>query len=123
ELLFERFLSEGRTEPPDIDLDIAHRDRERVIQYVYGKSGRERAAMVSEVITYGPRSAARDLGKALGLTLAQVDSISKSLGPWAAAGSMEAAAGEAGLDPESRDVKLLAELVAAIDGFPRHMSI
>jgi error-prone DNA polymerase len=125
DLLFERFLSEDRTEPPDIDVDIAHRDRERVIQYVYARYGRERAAMVSEVITYGARSTVRDAGKALGLSLAQVDAISKALGPWAspAGGAVEAAAAEVGLDPEGREVRLLAGLAGEMEGFPRHMSI
>ena len=77
ELLFERFLSEERNEVPDIDIDFAHQDRERVIQYVYERYGREHAAMASEVITYRTRSAIRDVGKALGLTLAQVDAVSK----------------------------------------------
>ncbi len=76
-LLFERFLSEERNEIPDIDIDFAHQDREQVIQYVYGRYDREHAAMTAEVITYRTRSAIRDLGKALGLSLAQVDAISK----------------------------------------------
>ncbi|MBV9438741.1 MAG: DNA polymerase III subunit alpha [Candidatus Eremiobacteraeota bacterium] len=75
ELLFERFLSEERGEVPDIDIDFAHQDRERVIQYVYERYGREHAAMTAEVITYRTRSAIRDVGKALGLTLGQVDAI------------------------------------------------
>jgi error-prone DNA polymerase len=74
-LLFERFLSEERGEIPDIDIDFAHQDREQVIQYVYERYGREHAAMASEVITYRTRSAIRDVGKALGLTLGQVDAI------------------------------------------------
>jgi error-prone DNA polymerase len=74
-LLFERFLSEERGEVPDIDIDFAHQDRERVIQYVYERYGREHAAMAAEVITYRTRSAIRDVGKALGLTLGQVDAI------------------------------------------------
>lgn len=125
ELLFERFLSEGRSEPPDIDLDIAHRERERVIQYVYETYTRERAAMVAEVITYRPPSAVRDMGKALGLTLDQVDRVSKALDRRAGPreGAIERAAAEAGLAPESREVGLLVELCRAVDGFPRHMSI
>jgi error-prone DNA polymerase len=75
DLLFERFLSEERGEVPDIDIDFAHQDREKVIQYVYERYGREHAAMASEVITYRTRSAIRDVGKALGLTLGQVDQI------------------------------------------------
>jgi len=76
-LLFERFLSEERNEIPDIDIDFAHQDREKVIQYVYDRYDREHAAMTAEVITYRTRSAIRDIGKALGLSLAQVDAISK----------------------------------------------
>jgi error-prone DNA polymerase len=77
ELLFERFLSEERNEIPDIDIDFAHQDREKVIQYVYDRYDREHAAMTAEVITYRTRSAIRDIGKALGLSLPQVDAISK----------------------------------------------
>jgi error-prone DNA polymerase len=75
ELLFERFLSEERGEVPDIDIDFAHQDREKVIQYVYERYDREHAAMAAEVITYRTRSAIRDVGKALGLTLGQVDAV------------------------------------------------
>ena len=75
ELLFERFLSEERNEVPDIDIDFAHQDREQVIQYVYDRYGRHHAAMAAEVITYRTRSAIRDVGKALGLSLGQVDQI------------------------------------------------
>jgi error-prone DNA polymerase len=74
-LLFERFLSEDRKEVPDIDIDFAHQDREKVIQYVYDRYGREHAAMAAEVITYRTRSAIRDVGKAMGLSLAQVDTM------------------------------------------------
>ncbi len=77
DLLFERFLSEERREVPDIDIDFAHQDREKVIQYVYERYGREHAAMTAEVITYRTRSAIRDVGKALGLSLAQVDAVAK----------------------------------------------
>ncbi|HEV3155148.1 MAG TPA: PHP domain-containing protein, partial [Candidatus Baltobacteraceae bacterium] len=76
-LLFERFMSEGREEIPDIDVDFAHQDREKVIQYVYDRYGRTHAAMAAEVVTYHARSAIRDIGKAIGLTLAQVDSVAK----------------------------------------------
>ena len=77
DLLFERFLSEERDEIPDIDIDFAHQDREQVIQYVYDRYGRANAAMVAEVITYRARSAIRDVGKALGLSLAQVDAVAR----------------------------------------------
>jgi error-prone DNA polymerase len=121
-LLFERFLSEERDGLPDIDLDIAHQDREQVIQYVYEKYGRDHAAMVCEVITYRARSAVRDVGKALGLPLPQVDAIAKSFDAYAA---VEAT-------PEQRTAVLAAHgpvaaqlhaLCAALDGFPRHLSI
>ncbi len=77
DLLFERFMSEERREIPDIDVDFAHQDRERVIQYVYERYGRANAAMVAEVISYRTRSAIRDVGKALGLTLEEVDAIAR----------------------------------------------
>jgi error-prone DNA polymerase len=76
-LLFERFMSEGRQEIPDIDVDFAHQDREKVIQYVYERYGRTHAAMAAEVVTYHTRSAIRDVGKAIGLTLAQVDAVAR----------------------------------------------
>ncbi len=125
DLLFERFLSEGRSEPPDIDLDIAHQEREQVIQYVYERYGRDRAAMVSEVISYRGRSAVRDMGKALGLTLAQVDSVAKLLDRRAHPDDarIEDAAGRGGLDVGSKEIALLGDLCREIESFPRHMSI
>ena len=77
--LFERFISRERDEAPDIDVDFEHERREEVIQYVYDKYGRERAGMTAEVITYRPRSAVRDVGKALGLSLDRVDGLAKLL--------------------------------------------
>ena len=74
-MLFERFLSKERNEPPDIDVDFAHEPREEVIQYIYGKYGRERAALAATVICYRPRSALRDVGKAPGFDLAQVEGL------------------------------------------------
>ncbi len=76
-LLFERFMSEGREEIPDIDVDFAHQDREKVIQYVYERYGRTHAAMAAEVVSYHTRSAIRDIGKAIGLTLEQVDAVAR----------------------------------------------
>ena len=81
-MLFERFISRERNEPPDIDVDFEHERREEVIQYIYGKYGRDRAALAATVITYRPKSALRDVGKALGLDLAQVDRLAKSLAWW-----------------------------------------
>ncbi|MGH7756743.1 MAG: DNA polymerase III subunit alpha, partial [Vulcanimicrobiaceae bacterium] len=92
DLLFERFLSEERNEIPDIDIDFAHQDRERVIQYIYDRYDREHAAMAAEVITYRTRSAIRDVGKAIGLSLAQVDAIAKEYD------ARESLAGAAGVD-------------------------
>jgi error-prone DNA polymerase len=95
-LLFERFLSEERNEIPDIDIDFAHQDREKVIQYVYERYDREHAAMTAEVITYRTRSAIRDVGKALGLSLAQVDAISKEYD------ARESLAGAVGADDDGQ---------------------
>ncbi|MEY2669630.1 MAG: Error-prone polymerase [Pseudomonadota bacterium] len=124
-LLFERFLSAERGEPPDIDVDFEHERREEVIQYVYGRYGRDRAGMVCEVIGYRARSAIRDVGKALGLAPDQVDRLAKLVGSHDAAGGIPAAVLEqAGLDPEgSPAVRHALRLAAEIAGFPRHLSI
>ncbi len=120
-LLFERFLSRERAEPPDIDLDIEHERREEVIQHVYAKYGRTHAAMVANVIRYRTKSAVRDVGKALAFPesllarITRVVSWSEGLTPQTLAG--------AGLDPDSREVRLLCELAGDIEDFPRHLSI
>ena len=80
DVLFERFISKDRDEAPDIDIDFEHQRREEVIQYVYEKYGRDRAGMTAELITYRPRSAVRDVGKALGLSLDRVDALAKAIG-------------------------------------------
>ena len=121
ELLFERFLSRERHEPPDIDLDIMHTRREEVIQHVYRKYGRDHAAMVANVIRYRARSAVREVGKALGLSETAVDRLAKLLshyGPLDAAGLAHA-----GLDPASPLHEHLFRLCAQIQDFPRHLSI
>src|SRR5258706_15235345 len=82
EMLFERFISRERNEPPDIDVDFEHQRREEVIQYLYAKYSRDRAALTATVISYRPRSALRDVGKALGLDLAAVDRLAKSMAGW-----------------------------------------
>jgi error-prone DNA polymerase len=110
DLLFERFMSEERREIPDIDIDFAHQDRERVIQYVYDRYGRTNAAMVAEVITYRTRSAIRDVGKALGLSLEQVDAIAREFD------ARETL-------PEESEPKLLGALCRRIANFPRHLGI
>ena len=122
ELLFERFLSRERHEPPDIDLDIMHVRREEVIQHVYRKYGRDRAAMVANVVRYRARSAVREVGKALGLSETAVDRLARLLshhGPLETAGLAQ----HTGLDPASPLHAHLFRLCAEIQGFPRHLSI
>ena len=121
-VLFERFISRERNEPPDIDVDFEHQRREEVIQYVYEKYGRHRAAIAATVICYRPKSALRDVGKALGLELGQVDRLAKSLAWWDARDSIPMRLVEAGFDPESAVIRHLVELVTTIIGFPRHLS-
>ena len=81
-LLFERFISRERNEPPDIDVDFEHERREEVIQYIYAKYGRDRAALTATVIWYRPRSALRDMAKALGLDPLQVEALARSMQWW-----------------------------------------
>jgi len=121
-VLFERFISKERNEPPDIDVDFEHQRREEVIQYLYAKYGRERAALTAVVITYQPRSALRDVGKALDLSLDQVDLLAKSLSWWDDRAALSKRLVEAGFDPENRVVKQVVELTAELVGFPRHLS-
>jgi error-prone DNA polymerase len=121
QMLMERFISKERNEPPDIDVDFEHERREEVIQYIYEKYSRQRAALAATVITYRPKSAVRDVGKALGLDLAQIAALSKSLQWWDRSTDAERIR-EAGFDPDDRNVRLLAKLVAELIGFPRHLS-
>ena len=120
--LFERFVSRERKEPPDIDVDFEHQRREEVIQYLYAKYGRERAALAATVICYRPRSALRDLGKALGLAPEQTERVAKSLSWWDGSGTLPARLAEAGLDPESPVLQRLLRLAGELAGFPRHLS-
>lgn len=122
DMLFERFVSRERNEPPDIDVDFEHQRREEVMQYVYGKYGRERAALAATVITYRPRSAIRDVGKALGLDLVQVDTLAKSLAWWDGRRILPERLREAGFDPGNPLIARLTALVDALAGFPRHLS-
>jgi error-prone DNA polymerase len=120
-LLFERFLSRERAEPPDIDLDIAHERREEVIQHVYSKYGRDRAAMVANLVRYRPRSAVRDVGKALGMAETTLDRAARVLDHY---GGLPAEALEAaGLDPRIPQNEMLLALGGELLGFPRHLSI
>jgi error-prone DNA polymerase len=120
-LLFERFLSVERAEPPDIDLDIEHERREEVIQHVYAKYGRTHAAMVANVIRYRARSAVRDVGKALGLPATSLDRLAKLLSHWDRTDLATLRA--AGFDPELPVHAHLLELSEQILNFPRHLSI
>jgi len=123
DLLFERFISEERREPPDIDIDIANNRREEVIQYVYNKYGREHAAMVCEVISYRGRSAVRDVGKALGFSLADVNRLSKLLDHYSSGEDVEERLRETKLNVDDRRVRLLLDLCRQIHRFPRHLGI
>ena len=120
DLLFERFISPERREPPDIDVDFEHERREEVIQYIYGKYGRERAGLAATVITYRGRSAVREVGKAFGLSEDTIGALSSSI--WGGGGDGKADLARAGLDPASRRVQQIAALARAIVGFPRHLS-
>jgi error-prone DNA polymerase len=121
-MLVERFISKERNEPPDIDVDFEHERREEVIQYIYAKYGRERAALAATIITYRPRSALRDVGKALGLSDLQVGGLARSMQWWDGQRVDDSRVLEAGLDPESPIIKRLLYLVREILGFPRHLS-
>ena len=120
--LFERFISRERNEPPDIDVDFEHERREEVIQYIYRKYGRERAAIAATVITYRPKSAVRDVGKALGLDLPQVDRLAKNLSGWDSRKALAERLRELGFDPRSRVCAHLVRLVEQLLTFPRHLS-
>ncbi len=122
DVLFERFISKERAEAPDIDIDFEHQRREEVIQYIYEKYGRERAGMTAELITYRPRSAVRDVGKALGLSLDRVDSLANVIGHADSGDELFVELSEAGLDPSCRLGRQLLYLVREILGFPRHLS-
>jgi error-prone DNA polymerase len=122
-LLFERFLSVERAEPPDIDVDFEHERREEVIQDVYAKWGREQAAMVSEVICYRGKSALREVAKAFGLPLETADRLSASIGHWDDAQESEKHARSLGLDVEGKRLSQVIELSRLLGGFPRHLSI
>ena len=121
-MLVERFISKERNEPPDIDVDFEHERREEVIQYIYRKYGRERAALTATVISYCPRSAIRDVGKALGLGELQVDRMARSMQWWDGKEVRPERVVEAGLDPDSPLIRRLIVLTSEIIGFPRHLS-
>ena len=121
-LLFERFISRERNEPPDIDVDFEHQRREEVIQYIYNKYGRSRAALAGVVISYRPKSALRDSGRALGIDLAIVEKVAKTHYWFDSKSDLVSRLAECGLDPESDLAQQWATLASLLLGFPRHLS-
>ncbi len=121
-MLFERFISRDRDEPPDIDVDFEHERREEVIQYVYRKYGRDRAALAATVITYRPRSAIRDVAKALGFSLSQADLLARNTAWWENPEDFAGRIAQLGFQLDNLKVRQLIYLVQAIIGFPRHLS-
>ncbi|TNE36828.1 MAG: DNA polymerase III subunit alpha [Alphaproteobacteria bacterium] len=124
DMVFERFVSAARNEPPDIDVDFEHERREEVIQYIYGKYGRHRAGLAATVICYRARSAIREVGKALGLSLDMLGSMTNLIWGWSEAdqATSRARLREVGLDPDDRRIALCAELARKLIGYPRHLS-
>jgi error-prone DNA polymerase len=121
-LLFERFISKERDEPPDIDVDFEHERREEVIQYIYKKYGRHRAALAASVVTYRPKSAVRDVGKALGMDLQLVEQLASSLSWWDKEDELLSRFEDAGINPRSPIIAQFMNLVQQILDTPRHLS-
>jgi len=121
-MLFERFISKERGEPPDIDVDFEHQRREEVIQYIYRKYSRTRAALAAAVTTYRPRSAIRDSGKALGIDPVIVDRVAKEHHWFDSSADLVRRFVDSGLDPETPMIQQWATLAAQLLGFPRHLS-
>ncbi len=122
DLLFERFISKERDEAPDIDVDFEHERREEVLQYLYEKYGRDRAGLAATVITYRVRSAVRDVGKALGLSLDRVDALAKHVEGYGKEKDLAGRMQDVGIDPDSMVGQQLHYLVNDLLGFPRHLS-
>jgi error-prone DNA polymerase len=121
-VLFERFISKERNEPPDIDIDFEHERREEVLQYLYQKYGRDRAALTGVIISYRPKSAIRDVGKALGFSLETVDAIAKGHVWWDGSEVRKERLEEVGLSIDDLQVRQLLHLTGQLLGFPRHLS-
>jgi error-prone DNA polymerase len=122
EVLFERFISAERNEPPDIDIDFEHERREEVMQYIYGKYTRERAGIAATVISYRPKSAIRDVGKAFAMSLDAVQKLAKTVYWWSRDTYEESRIREAGIDPHSPEIREIVRLASDLQGFPRHLS-
>ncbi|TYO91509.1 error-prone DNA polymerase [Oceanicella actignis] len=121
-MVFERFISEARDEPPDIDVDFEHERREEVIQHIYARYGRSRAGLCATVIRYRARRAVREVGKAMGLSEDVTGALASQVWSWSAEGVDEARLREIGLDPADRRLRQTLELCRQIIGFPRHLS-
>ena len=121
DLLFERFISAERDEPPDIDVDFEHERREEVIQYIYERYGRDRAGLTATIVTYRTKGALRDVGKAMGLSTDLIDRLVRTVSGWSGPID-EDMAREEGLDPTDRALALTLELAEQLRGFPRHLS-
>ncbi|MBI2278012.1 MAG: error-prone DNA polymerase [Dechloromonas sp.] len=121
-LLFERFISKERGEPPDIDVDFEHERRNEVIAYIYGKYGRERTALAAALITYRTKGALRDAGRAMGFGMAQIDALTASLAWWDKREQLPQRFAELGLDPQSPRVEKWLGIAEALRGFPRHLT-
>jgi error-prone DNA polymerase len=122
DVLFERFLSNSRDEPPDIDVDFEHERREEIIQWIYEEKGRTRAALAATVISFRSRSAIREVGKALGLSPDTVGVMADTVWGMGSSGVKIEHVQEAGLDPMDSRIMLALELSSALCGFPRHLS-
>ena len=121
-LLFERFVSAERNEPPDIDVDFEHSRREEVIQYIYKKYGRDRAGLAATVISYRPKSAMREVGKVFGLSEDVLNRLSKAIWGWGEDDIVQEHIRQAGLDPSDRRLGQTIALARELLGFPRHLS-
>ena len=121
-LLFSRFISEERREPPDIDVDFEHERREEVMQYIYARYGRDRAGIAATVIHYRPRSAVREVGKVLGLSEDVTTRLTSTVWGSFSSAMERARFAESGFDPDAPEIARLARLVTQILGFPRHLS-
>jgi error-prone DNA polymerase len=122
-LLFERFISVERGEPPDIDVDFEHERREEVMQYIYEKYGRDHASMVANVISYRGKSSYREVGKVFGLGDDQIDRLTRTRGHWSSGDLGERELEESGLDPRDPTVRQVVEWAETLQGFPRHLGL
>lgn len=121
-LVFERFISRERNEPPDIDIDFEHERREEILQYIYNKYGRERTGIAATTITYRSKSLVRDIGKVMGLSLDQVDRLSKNIQWWDDEKQLAKQLVDAGINPAEPRVQKTMEAMGYLAGYPRHLS-